>query len=140
MRKEPRLVQHEARGTREILERGTAAQLLELVAGGAVAKLGLVAQREERFVTARRGTGGGGLEHSLAAHVRPLTGARRLREGAVMADVPAELRQRDEDLRRVGDEPAVARVAKAPRLGAELAERAIEQLGGPHPATLRIQL
>jgi hypothetical protein len=40
-----------------------------------------------------------------------------------VADVPAELRQRDEDLRRVGDDRTAA---QAPGLGEQLFERPVE--------------
>ena len=47
-------------------------------------------------------------EHLVLGQEGALAPARRPREGAVAADVAAERRQRDEDLGRVGDEPAAA--------------------------------
>jgi hypothetical protein len=45
-----------------------------------------------------------------------------------VADVAAELRQRDEDLRRVGDEAPVAFFAERASLGAQILERPGEQV------------
>ena len=90
----------------EVLDRRLAAERGELLAGDAVAPLRLVAEREQRLAAAGRGARARDLEHLVRRQVRPLAAARRPRERAVVADVPAELRQRDEDLRRVGDDRA----------------------------------
>src|SRR5205085_4831953 len=47
---------------------------------------------------------------------------------AVMADVAAELRQRDEDLGAVGDEPTPLRLARFARRGHQRVERGAEQI------------
>src|SRR5207245_489803 len=73
-------------------------------------------------------------------HERTLTATRRARERAVVADVAAELRQRNEDLRRVRDERPVSGLAQTPRLGAELLERRVEQRGRLHPEELKAPL
>ena len=101
---EPRLGEHELAHAGEVLDRRLAAELGELLARGAVAELRLVPEREERLVAAGLGPRARDLEHLVRAHVRALAAARRLREGAVVADVAAELRQRDEDLWGVGDQ------------------------------------
>jgi hypothetical protein len=103
VRQQSGLLEHEPRATREVLERRLATERSELVAGRAVAQLGLVSEREERLVTARLGTRPRNGEHFLLGHVRALAAPGRPRKRAVVADVPAELRQRDEDLGRVGD-------------------------------------
>ena len=105
------LVQHELRHAGEVLDRRLAPERLELLAGGPVAALGLVAEREEGLVTARRRAGLRDREHLVGGHVGTLAPFRRLRERAVVADVAAELRQRDEDLRREGDDGTVAALA-----------------------------
>ena len=92
----------------EVLERRLAAERRELGARDLVAELGLVAEREERLGAPGRRAGARDREHLLLGQERTLAAPRRPREGAVAADVAAERRQRDEDLRRVGDEPAAA--------------------------------
>ena len=96
------------------------------VARDAVARLGPVAEREERL-------GASGLrprprdrEHLVLREVRALAAPRRPGERAVAADVAAERRQRDEDLRRVRDERART---QAPGLGHEVVEGRREKLG-----------
>ena len=107
MREETGLLQDEPGAALEVLDRRLAAELRELVPRRAVAELRLVAEGEERLAAAGGRARPGDLEHLFLGHVRPLAAPRRPREGAVVADVPAELRQRDEDLRRVGDACAV---------------------------------
>ena len=92
----------------------------ELLARDLVAQLGLVAEREERLAAARGGTGARDREHLLLGHERALAAPGRPRERAVAADVAAERRQRDEDLRRVRDEGAWP---QASSLGEKLLER-----------------
>ncbi len=113
VRQQPGLVEHEAAHPHEVLDRRLAAELGELLARGAVAALRLVAEREQRLAAAGRGAGARDVEHLVRGHVRTLAPARRRGERAVVADVAAELRQRDEDLRRVGDEPPLTFVAEA---------------------------
>jgi hypothetical protein len=88
-----------ARGDRRL-----AAELCELLARGPITELGLVSEREERLVAAGLGSGSRDLEHLVGPHVGALAAPRRLRERAVVADVAAELRERDEHLRRIRDQ------------------------------------
>src|SRR5207237_693061 len=78
------------------------------VARRAIAALGLVAEGEERLVAAGVGARMRDLEHLVGGQECALAAARRGGERAVVADVAAQLRQRDEDLRRVRDEQALA--------------------------------
>ncbi len=103
VRQQPRLLEDAPRAVREVLERGRETERGELLAGGAVAQLGLVAEREQRLVAARGGARPGDGEHLIDAHVGPCAARRRRREGAVMADITAQMRQRDEHLARVAD-------------------------------------
>src|SRR2546430_1031961 len=64
------------------------------------------------------------------AHVRPPSAPRRPREGAVAADVAAELRQRDEDLGRIGNEPAVAELPQPPGLPRQRLPRLVDEPEG----------
>ncbi len=106
MRQETRLVEHCPRGALQIVDRGLRAQLRQLVAGRAIAQLGLVAQREQHLTAAGSGARARDVEHFFDRHVRALAPLRRMRERAVVADVPAQLRQRHEDLGAVRDDPA----------------------------------
>src|SRR5437867_5016528 len=105
MREEPRLCEDELAHAGEVVDRRLASELRELLACGAIAKLRLVAEREESLVAARLGAGSRDGQNLVATHVGVLAPPRGPREGAVVADVPAEHRQRDEDLGRVGDDP-----------------------------------
>ena len=102
---EARLGEDETGHPLQVLDRRRAPERCELLARRPVAELGLVPEREERLVAAGLGALARDGEHLVGAHVGALAAARGLRERAVVADVAAELRQRDEDLRRVGDEP-----------------------------------
>ncbi len=102
-----------------------AADRAQLLARDLVPQLGLVAECEERLAAARRRTGARDREDVVLRHERTLAAPRRTRERAVPADVAAERRERDEDLRRVSDERASA---QPPRLGEEFVERGREQL------------
>ena len=116
----PGLLEHESRTALEVLERRRAAERAQLLARDLVAQLRLVAEREERLAAAGGGARARDREHLLLRHERALAAPRRTRERAVAADVAAERRQRDEDLRRVRDERAAAQAAS---LGEQLLER-----------------
>ena len=107
MRQEARLGQHRLGCTGQVFDGGAAAESGQLVASRAVAQLRLVPEGEEGFAAAGSRACTRDLEDFLDRQVGPLAAARRLRERAVVTHVATELRQRDEDLRRVGDEPAV---------------------------------
>ena len=126
VRQQTGLLEHGMRAVREVLDRRAEAQGGELVAGNPVAMLGLVAEREERLGAAGGGAGARDLEHLLHRQVGPLAPARRPRERAVAADVAAQRRQRNEDLRRVGDERATP---EPPRLGHEVGQGRGDDLG-----------
>ena len=118
-----------ARGRgREILERRRVAERRELLARRLVAQLGLVAEREQRLAAAGALAGARHLDHLVDRQVGALPAPRRPRERAVVADVAAELRQRDEDLRAVGDEAAAPLGSHGARLGHQLVDRPPEQI------------
>ena len=129
VRQQSRLLEHEPGAALEVLERRLAAERSELLARDLVAQLGLVAEREERFVAAGRRAGARDREHLVLGHECPLAAARWARERAVAANVTAQRRERDEDLRRVGDERPRAQPA---RLREQLLERRGEKVGGAH--------
>src|SRR5436190_24057453 len=109
-------------------------ELIELVRGGAVAQLRLVAKREQRLVTAGCLAGARDRDHLVEAEISALVPARRMRKGAVMADIAAEPGERNEDLARVGDYGAVRGVAPSRRRSREAIDIAIEE---PHSLLAR---
>src|SRR6185436_5208306 len=96
------------------------AEPAELLARRPVAQLGLVAEREERLVAAGEAPCLRDREHLVLAHVAALAAPGRARERAVVADVAAEVRERDEDLRR---ERHVRRARARARTLAQLGRR-----------------
>ena len=92
----------------------SSAERRELVSRDPIAKLGLVPEREERLVAAGGRTRARDGEHLLPGEVR-LAAHGRTRECAVVADVPAELGQRDEDLGRI----RTVRVVRSARAAAQ---------------------
>ena len=107
MRQQARLDQHRLGCTGQILDGGAAAERGQLVPSRAVAQLRLVPESEEGLAATGGRTCTRDLEDFLDRQVGPLAAAWRLRERAVVTHVATELRQRDEDLRRVRDEAAV---------------------------------
>ena len=129
VRQEPGLVEHQSCTAGEVLERRLTSERCELLPRDAVAGLGPVAEREERLGAASVRPGSGDREHLVLGQIGALAAPRRPRERAIAADVAAERRQRDEDLRRVRDERPGALRTKTPRLGHEVGERRAEKLG-----------
>ena len=136
MRQEPGFVEHGGGSARHIIDRRRATELLELVARSAVPELRLVAEREQRLAAPGRSPGARNLQDLVDRHVCALSTARRARERAVVADVATELRQRDEDFRRIRDERPELLRANPPRLGAQLFERRREEIDSLHPSSL----
>ena len=132
------LREHRLSGPTEILECRLAPERVELFSGGSVTQLGLVAEGEQRLAAAGRCAGASDVEDLVDAQVCPLASARRAGEGAVVTDVATELRQRDEDLWLIRDEPAVALVSQRSRFRTELVERPGQELhqGSLDPAQL----
>ena len=121
--KQTGLLEHEAAHAHEVLDRRLAAEPGELLPCRAVAELRLVAEREQRLAAAGGRARSRDLEHLVFRHVRALALPRRRGERAVVADVAAELRQRDEDLRRIRDETTLSLVAQALRRPEEILGR-----------------
>ena len=95
----------------DVLESRLASERGELLAHDAIAQLWFVAEREERLAAACARTRPRDSEHIVDRHERALATTWWPRERAVMAYVAAELRERDEDLRRVRDERPVPGIA-----------------------------
>ena len=95
---QPRLLRHDARDLGQVGDGRLVAERGQLFARHLVAQLGLVAEGEERLRTACGSAGAGDFQHLVDAHVGALAAPGRLREGAVVANVAAELGQGNEDV------------------------------------------
>ena len=115
VRQQAGLVEDQFRHGLQIVERRLVAEFGQRLPRRAVAPLRLVAEREQRLLAARRCARPRDVEHLFRRHVGGLAPARRLREGAVMADVAAEMRQRNEYLARIADPGPVQPVAQPGR-------------------------
>ena len=113
VRQQAGLLEHQPRAFFEIIERGGVAERGERVARGGVAALGLIAEREQGFLAAGRGTGPRDRQHLVAGKIGGVRFRRRLREGAVVAHVAAQLGERNEDLLRKRNVDAMAGKARA---------------------------
>src|SRR5579885_2756732 len=76
---------------------------VEFLARGAVPQFRLVAEGEQRFLASGFLSGLRDRDHLFDRKIRLFVCARRMREGAVMADVAAKLRERNENLARIGN-------------------------------------
>ncbi len=126
VRQERGLLEHRPRGVREVLERRREPERRQLLARCPVAQLGLVPEREQRLAAAGPLAGPGHLEHLVDRHVGALAPPRRPRKRAVVAYVAAELRQRNEHLRAVGDERSAPRCANRARRSHQLCKWTLE--------------
>src|SRR6516225_10949658 len=99
----------------------------QLVCGGSIAQLRLVAEREQRLLAARGLPGACNGNHFIDGKIRPLVPARWLGKRTVMADIAAKLRERYEDLARVRDDGAMRRIPPSRRRFLERVEIAVEE-------------
>ena len=99
------------------------------LARGAVAKLRLVAEREQGLLAAGVPSGTGDRQHLLRREIGGDAPSRRRGEGAVVADVAAQPRQGDEHLARIGHRVAESGVAQPARFRRKFVERCREQVG-----------
>ncbi len=127
------LLQDEAARLGEVVHRGRVAVGGEPVARHRVAQLGPFAEGEERLVAARSAPGAGHREDLIGRQVGRGEASRGLGERAVAAAVPAQHRQRNEDLGREGDPAPVCAVTHdAGQLG-QFGEWGAEEVGvGEH--------
>jgi hypothetical protein len=103
MRQQPRCVEHGSCRLREVVGRRRSPKLRQCIARDRITQLRLVAQREQRLLAVGRGAGASDLEHVVDRQVGLRQVTRPMRERAVVTDVAAELRQRNEDLARIAD-------------------------------------
>jgi len=111
VREQARLLYHADGCGPDVLERRAIPAFGEPVARHRVALLRAVAEREQRLLAPEPPAGLGDRHDLLRGKERPFEPGRRLGERAVVAVVPAQHRERDEDLARVGDGAAVSELA-----------------------------
>ena len=114
VRQESGLAQHKRAHRLEIVDRGFVSERVERFARGAVAKLRLVAEREQRLRAAGGRAGAGDRKHLVRGEIGGSPRARPLGEGAIVADVPAKMGERNEHLARVGKMAPMPLVAQTP--------------------------
>ncbi|MGY4277697.1 hypothetical protein ACVILE_003877 [Streptomyces sp. M18.1] len=103
-----RLLQDADGDRADVGDRVVVAVRVEPLARLGPAVLGLVAEGDEGFLAAEGGALAGDVQHLVRRHEHPVSGAAQLAgdgdEGAVVALVPAQPGQRDEDALRVRDD------------------------------------
>jgi len=130
VRQQARLLQDQAAHRHQVVDRRRVAALGEPLAGDVVLLLGGLAEGEQRLVAARPGALQRDLPDLLRFQERRLQAPRRLGERAVPAAVAAQLRERDEDLRREGHARAPQGIAPGGGLREQVAEGRGERHGG----------
>ena len=127
VRQQSGLAQHQRAHRLKIIDRGFVPERVERLARGAVAKLGLVAQREQRLGAARGRARASDRQHFVRGKVGGLPRARAFGEGAIVADVPAEVGERNEHLARIRDVAPMPLVAQTARGVDQFRERRLLQ-------------
>ena len=133
MREETGLVENAGADLAQIAERRAVPQRAEDGAVLGEEGLGLVAQREQGLLGAEPGARVREGQHLIGRHREGARFAGILPERAVAAVVAAERGERDEDLGREGDAPAVAAVSQGRRglqERGEALDRRVEEAGG----------
>ena len=128
MRQQPGLAQHQRAHRGEIGDRRFVAERLQCVARRLVSQLRLVAQREQRLGATGGRAGAGDGEHLVGREVDRLARARHLRERAVVTDVAAEFGERNENLARIGNQPAMRGIAQGRGFCYQFGQRRVEPL------------
>ena len=105
------------------------AQRGQFVSRGTVTKLRFVAQRKKRLGTSGCRPPPRDGKHVVGCQVNGLSAPRRMRKGAVMADIPAQFCQRDKYLRAVGHKIAVAVITQARGSRHQIVELRVENIG-----------
>ena len=113
MRQQACLLEDEPSYFREIGERGFVAELAQFRPGDAIAQLRLVSEREQSLLASGRSACLRNRERLLRKQIGSLAFPRRAGESAIVADVAAQLRERNEDFSRIGERVTMGRVATA---------------------------
>ena len=115
VRQQAGLIQHRLRRCPQVGQGRSMAKSFQFIPGHLVTQFRLVPQGEQGFVAPRLRAGPGYVQHLLDTEIGPLPPPRRLREGAVVAHIAAQLRQWDKNLGRVGNDTAVSLIAQCRR-------------------------
>ena len=107
MGEQARFLEHKLRHGGEIIERAGEAEPVQEFARLGKNPLRLVAEAEKRFLAARAAARFGNGQDFVRAHIGGAPRHRIGAKGAIAAIVAAEMRQRDEDLLRIADDPAL---------------------------------
>src|SRR5579871_376145 len=98
MWQKPGIIENRATHLREIRNRRFVSKVFEFLAGLAVAQFRLVAERKQRLCTTGFRAGTSNRENFVTREKAAFAPSRRLGKGAVGAEVPAKMRQWNEDL------------------------------------------
>ena len=115
VRQQRRFRQHEGAHFGEVRQRGVVSQRVERAPGGGIARLRLVAEREQRLAAARPFASARDGEHRVSVKIGWPVVLGSFGERAVVADVATQFGKRDEYLARIGHDVAVAGIAQAGR-------------------------
>ena len=120
VRQQAGLLEHPDRHRAHVVQRRVVAALVEPLPRLGPARLGPVAEGEKCFLATEFGTATGDVEDLVGLHVHADALGAQLAghgdEGAVVAGVAAQMRDRDEHLARVADRQPACRSAPARRL------------------------
>ena len=142
VRQKPGLLEDETGRFGQVRDCCCMPKTIQLAPSGRVAKLRLVAQREEDFLAVRRLPGARDRQHFVEREVRGLAGPRSLRERAVVTSIATEFRERHEHLARVRNDRPVrvisAGCGRPHQPGEIVAACERHRLVVVHPAIIRV--
>ncbi len=128
VRQQAGLVEHTLGDRGEVLDGRAVALRPEPLGGLRIARLGRLAEREQRLEAPERGAARGQLQHVVGRQVGGVQPGRRLGERAVSAPIAAQHRERDEHLGRERDAPPETGIAPGRGVRHQRNEWAVEQL------------
>jgi hypothetical protein len=115
-------VEYQLRHRVHVVNRAVVAVVAQPLACHLVAQFGTFAEGEESLVAALLGALSGDVQDLLGREIRVLQSSGWLGESAVTAGVAAQHRERDEDLRRIGDTRPEKRGAAIASLGQQFGQ------------------
>ena len=113
MGQQPGFTQHQITHGHQVFDGAGMAHFRQGVARLAPAQFGLIAQRKQRFRATCLGAGTRNRQHFVWRQIRRTSRTGFFGEGAVMADIAAELGQRNEDLARIGQHAPMPCIAQS---------------------------
>ena len=130
MGQQPCLIEDQLRHLAQIRQGGLMTQGFQRLAGGRVAGLGDIAEREQRFAAAGFSARPRDREHGVAIQIGALDVAGGRGKGAVVTDIPAKPRQGDEHLAGIGDQAPVMRQCQGLGVADQPVQRRVVQYPG----------